>query len=211
MSSSRTSSGTSGKTIAIAVGIVLVAAALLFAAFGLGDDTDSDAPTLDEVAGSPTVEGDALPQLPDGADPAVGAPAPRVEGADFDGEPVEIDPEQPTIVVFMASWCPACDADLPELTELLESGELPDDVEVISVSTSHAPDRPNWPPQDWFADAGYPGDIVVDDADGTIATAYGMSATPFWAFLQDGQVVGRAAGQLPMDAVTGVAADLSGS
>jgi hypothetical protein len=47
--------------------------AVLFAAFGLESD---DGPTVEEIAGSPEIEGDALPALnPDtDTDPAVGLP-----------------------------------------------------------------------------------------------------------------------------------------
>ncbi len=195
------------RTVALIVGGIAVLGALLFAAFGLETDTG---PSVAEVAGSPTVDGEALAVLDDPQnDPTVGQEAPTARGQDFDGQDVAVGEGGPEIVVFMASWCPACDAELPELSELLREGRLPGEVTVTSVATFHDANRPNWPPQDWFARQDYPGPILVDDADSSVAEAYGVSGTPFWVFLDDGQVVGRASGQLAMGVVEDVAGDLA--
>lgn len=195
------------RNVALIVGGLAVVGALLFAAFGL--EGPESGPGVDEVAGSPQVEGEALPVLQDPAsDVAAGASAPTVVGADFDGEEVAITGEGAEIVVFMASWCPACDAELPELSAFLQEGRLADGVELTSVSTLHDDNRPNWPPQDWFARDDYPGDILVDDADGSVAEAFGLSGTPFWVFLDDGEVVARTSGQLSMDVLESAAIDL---
>ncbi len=205
-----TSTSANPRRILLYVGIALGAALLLFAAFGL-DDGRGDAPAVAEVAGSPeVVEGEPLPPGDEPADdPALDAPAPVVEGEDFDGNPVTIGDADAELIVFMASWCPACQAELPEMVEWLEAGGLPDGVELTSVATSLTDDRPNWPPQDWFEREGYEHPIIVDDAEGTIANAYGMTATPYWVALRDGQVQGRFPGQLPMEQVQQIAETLA--
>lgn len=200
---------TAPRTIALIVGGLAVVGVLVWAAFGL--ESPDSGPGVDEVAGAPDISGDALPVLEDPAnDVATGATAPTVVGADFDGSEVTISGEGAEIVVFMASWCPACDAELPELSAFLHDGRLPDGVELTSVSTLHDDNRPNWPPQDWFARDDYPGDVIVDDADGSIAEAFGLSGTPFWVLLDDGEVVARTSGQLPMDTLEAAANDLAG-
>jgi cytochrome c biogenesis protein CcmG, thiol:disulfide interchange protein DsbE len=199
----KTKTATSPRQLLLYAGIAVVVGAVLFAAFGLESD---DGPTLEEIAGSPEVQGDALPPLaPEGEDVAVGSDAPVVTGADFDGTPTSIGDGEAEIVVFMASWCPACQAELPELVEWLDGGNLPDGVDLTVVATGLDPNRPPWPPSGWLERGGYTGDVLVDDADGLVAQTYGMSATPFWAVLQDGQVVTRAAGQLPMSQVEQIA------
>ncbi|MTV25243.1 TlpA family protein disulfide reductase [Nitriliruptoraceae bacterium ZYF776] len=200
--------GTSPRTILLWVGIAVFAGLVVFAAFFMGDDEDQ--PTVAEVAGSPTIDG-ALQPLPDGADPEVGSPAPQVTGAGFDGEAVTIgEPGTPQMIVFMASWCPACRAELPEMVEWLDEGGLPDGVELVSVSTGLDDARDNWPPQRWFEREGYDGPILVDDAEGSVAQAYGLSATPFWVFVDaEGTVVGRAAGQVPADQLGQIAGQLA--
>jgi cytochrome c biogenesis protein CcmG, thiol:disulfide interchange protein DsbE len=210
VSKSSTASGATPRRILLYVGIVLGVGALLFAAFGLGDEAG---PSVAEVAGSPDITGDPLPPFPEdgdpAADPALGAQAPVTTGTDFDGEPVSIGDGDAELVVFMASWCPACQAELPELVEWLDADGLPDGVELVSVSTGLADNRPNWPPQDWFEREGYEHPIIVDDADGSIATAYGMSATPFWVLLRDGQVEARFPGRLDMAQVDQMAQTLA--
>lgn len=203
---SKSQSGPNPRTLLLYAGIAIVAGALLFAAFGLESDTG---PTLEEVAGSPTIEGDALPTLPEGDDPAVGAAAPVVSGADFDGEQRTVGDGEAELLVFMASWCPACQAELPELVDWIESDGLPEGVELTVVSTGLDPNRPPWPPEGWLERGGYTGPVIVDDAEGSIASSYGMSGTPFWAAVQDGQVAFRSAGQLGQDQMGQVAASIA--
>ena len=48
-----------------------------------------------------------------------------------------IEPDgTPKIVVFLAHWCPHCQAEVPVIQQWLDEGNLPDDVEMISISTS---------------------------------------------------------------------------
>jgi thiol-disulfide isomerase/thioredoxin len=198
--STKKKGGTSPRQILLYVGIAVAVGAVLFAAFGLESD---DGPSVEEIAGSPEIEGDTLPALnPDtGTDPALGSPSPVVAGADFEGTPTTIGDGPAEIVVFMASWCPACQAELPELVEYLDGDGLPEGVELTVVATGLDPTRPPWPPSGWLERGGYTGPIVVDDEDGSVAQAFGLSATPFFVAVQDGQVAFRAAGQLGMDTV----------
>lgn len=194
------------KGIAITVGIVLVSAAILYAAFGMSADPGLP---LEEVAGDPSVSGEPLPPFGDGPDPTLGSAAPVVSGADFDGTATTVG-EGTELLVFLASWCPHCQAELPELVEWLEAGNLPEDVTLTAVVTGLDPQAPNWPPQDWLDDEGYTGPVLVDDADATVAAAYGMSGTPFWVALDDGEVVARVSGRLGMDQVAQLASAVSG-
>ncbi|MGH8872730.1 MAG: TlpA family protein disulfide reductase, partial [Acidimicrobiia bacterium] len=97
-------------------------------------------PEIDESIGygDPTVEGDPLPMFTSGAqDAAVGLPAPTVTGADWEGNPVSIEPDgSPKIVLFLAHWCPHCQNEVPVVQDWVDAGNLPDDVELISVATS---------------------------------------------------------------------------
>ena len=65
--------------------------------------------------GDPTVTGDPLPVYAAGQeDVSVGLTAPTVEGADWEGNPVTIEPDgTPKILVFLAHWCPHCQAEVP--------------------------------------------------------------------------------------------------
>jgi len=202
----------SSRTPLILVGVGVVVLAVLIAMMTVSGTGSSV--TVEELAGSPQVQSDALPPFEGdpASDPAVGQPAPEVTGQGIDGsanagQDVTIGATgQPQLLVFLASWCPHCQAELPELVEWLDAGNLPDNVELTAVVTGLDSTRPNWPPNDWLEREGYTGQTIVDDADGTIAQTYGMSGTPFWVAIDgNGQVVARAAGQLPMQQVQALA------
>lgn len=158
-------------------------------------------PEIDESIGfgDPTVEGDPLPRTAAGAqDVAIGLTAPTVTGADWNGNPVSIEPDgTPKIILFLAHWCPHCQREVPVVQEWIDAGNLPDDVELISVATSTDPSAVNWPPQEWLEDEGWTSPVIMDDEIGTIAGNYGMSGTPFYVVL-DGENTNliRASGEI---------------
>ncbi|MFA9431576.1 TlpA family protein disulfide reductase [Egicoccus sp. AB-alg2] len=197
-------------------GLAVLALAVVIAVLTTSDT--ASAVHVADLAGSPEVRSDPLPPFggDPASDPATGQRAPQVDGQGLagtanGGRDVTIgEAGTPQLLVFLASWCPACQAELPELVEWLDAGNLPDDVELTAVVTGLDDTRPNWPPTDWLEREGYTGATIVDDADGTIAQTYGMSGTPFWVAVDaDGQVVARAAGQLPMPQVQRLADAIS--
>jgi cytochrome c biogenesis protein CcmG, thiol:disulfide interchange protein DsbE len=186
------------RLIMLAVGVVVVALAVIV---GLTTTPSSESRVaLEDIAGSPRIEGEALTPVTDdpATDPALGSAAPVVRGADFDGEPVVIgEPGTPQLITFMASWCPVCERELPEVVEWLDAGGLPDGVAFVAVSTFPDPARPNWPPTDWFEREGFSGQVLADDAEASVMGAYGLSATPSWVVVDaDGEVVLRLSGMV---------------
>lgn len=179
------------------IGVAVLALAILIAVISVGETDDSL--SLSDVAGDPDISGETLEPVPEGGqDPAVGSPAPVVAGEDFDGTPVTIgESGTPQLLTFVASWCPACDAELPEVVSWLDEGGLPDDVDFTMVVTNHDDSRTNWPPQDWLADAGYTGTALVDDLSSGAFQAYGLRSTPSWVVVgEDGQILLRDSGVL---------------
>ena len=152
---------------------------------------------VSDVAGPIAVEGDPLiPLLEEGADPALGASAPVVTGQDFAGQEVVLGGAtgRGQVIVFLASWCPVCERELPEIVRFIDEGGVPEGVDVTAVVTGLDASRPNWPPQDWLEREGYTGTVMRDDAAGTAAVTYGLSGTPYWVVLDaNGTVVGRVA------------------
>ncbi len=196
----------------VAAGIGVVALAVIIGVVSAGEGGDRI--TVGDVAGDVDVDGEPLPQhAANGADPGLDQRAPVLNGEDFDGAPVTIgEPGRAQLVTFAASWCPACQEELPILTSWLEDGNLPDEVDLYAVATSLDEGRPNWPPQDWFAEVGFPETVMVDDASSTAAQAYGLSGTPFWVAIDaDGDVVWRSSGMIPMDQLSALANDLAES
>jgi peroxiredoxin len=214
--SKRTSSAPDGQgrqRLLLALGGLVVLAFIIGIAV-LSTGERGSRVTTDDLAGDPTIEGQPLP--PGGQDqpndPAVGSQAPVVTGADFDGTPVTIgEPGTPQLIMFMAAWCPACQEELRSVSPWLAEGGLREDVALVAVSTGLDDTRPNWPPDEWFESEGFENPVLVDDADGSVASAYGLTATPFWVGLDDqGQVVARAAGMLPIDQIEVLADAVAG-
>jgi thiol-disulfide isomerase/thioredoxin len=152
------------------------------------------------AAAAPVITGTALAdfQGPNG-DPAVGRPAPEVTGADFDGKPVAIEADgRPKVVIFLAHWCPHCQAEVPLIQAWVGAGDVPAGVDLVTVATGIDPAAPNYPPDAWLEREGWTVPVIVDPTN-SVAAAYGLSAYPFWVFIgADGNVRARSTGELPI-------------
>jgi cytochrome c biogenesis protein CcmG/thiol:disulfide interchange protein DsbE len=184
--------------------VAAVAALFLIAVvatqLGGGDDGDGDLAQVQPT----TAEGTTLPDLPkEGADPAIGMKAPVVRGASFDGTAVELGASgRPTLVFFVAHWCPHCQKEVPLLAP--ELGRItPPGVDVVTVSTSTRETSPNYPPSKWLRSESWPTPVLADDAAGTAANAYGLSGFPYFVTIgADGTVVRRGSGEKSVAEVT---------
>ncbi len=151
--------------------------------------------------GQVTVEGEGLPFFQSGAaDPAVGLAAPTVTGGDWNGEEFTIGADgRAKIIVMLAHWCPHCQAELPLLVDWVDSGGLPEDVDIygVTVLTNRLRDSSTWPPGDWLDAAGWTSPTIMDDAEGSAAEAYGLTSTPTYIVLDgDNNNLGRVAGEV---------------
>ena len=54
--------------------------------------------------------------------------------------------------MFLAHWCPHCQAEMPRLVALAKAGKL-DGVDVTGVATGTNPGYPNYPPSAWLKKA----------------------------------------------------------
>lgn len=210
------------NTTRLVIGAVVVAivAALVVALVVGGSSSDDssdggsspDATSASSVApGSAgetqpvAVTGAALAPLADEAsDPAVGQPAPALRGATFDGSTIEITPGdgRDRLVVFLAHWCPHCNAELPIIDEWRASGLIPADLDIVAVSTAVSAERPNYPPSRWLDENGWIWPALADSAEMTAAEAYGVSGFPFMVIVgSDGNVKGRTSGQKELAAL----------
>ncbi len=148
--------------------------------------------------------GEPLPPLDEGADPAIGTVAPTIEGEGFDGSAITVGgaSSSPTMVVYVAHWCPACNEEIPELVSLAESGALPDDLNVVAVSTAVREGEANYPPSQWLADFGWPWPVLADDPDATAFLVSGGSSFPYLVLLDsDGTVLARSSGARSADEI----------
>lgn len=216
---SKKKSSNSGRWVIIGV-VVAIVVALLVAVLVGGDSADDGAssstvgpsvPSGDVSENQPVrVEGTMLERLPDGGtDTAIGMPAPALMGSSFDGSPVNVTPGdgRPYMLVFLAHWCPHCNAEVPRLIEWKASGAVPADLNVIGVSTGVASDRPNYPPSQWVVDKGWPWPVLADSENMDAAAAYGLSGYPFFTIVgADGLVKVRVSGEVEVDALNEIVA-----
>ncbi len=86
---------------------------------------------------------------------------------------------------------------MPVIQTWVNDGNLPDDVELISVATSTDRLRPNWPPQTWLEEEGWTAPVIMDDQIGVVAGNYGMAGTPFYVVLDgENNNLGRVSGEI---------------
>ena len=166
-----------------------------------GSDEDGETAAGVDQTRPVEIEGSRLPALGEGDDPALGMTIPEVRGASFDGTPVSIAPgERPKVLLFLAHWCPHCQAEVPVITDWLDEAGPPEGVELISVSTSVDESRPNYPPSSWLEEENWEVPVLADDTDSSVAQAFGLSAFPFFVAVDaDGKVVARTSGELEVE------------
>lgn len=226
---SQPSSSSSRSTVPIVLAgvvvlVVVVAVVAFLATRGGDDDAAPDAPAADEpiddrlppeLAGEARaveIDGDPLPLLEQdaGSDPVLGQRPPTLVAEDASGTVHTISPDidGPYMLVFLAHWCPACNAEVPNLVELDDDGRIPADLAVYGVLTAISPDRPGFPPSEWIAGLDWPWVAVADGVDFDVdppqwaaAEAFGLSAFPYVVLVDDGVVVDRWAGELGADAL----------
>lgn len=186
------------KTTKLLIGggvLVVLLSALIVASIGTENPEADDSLAFGEV----TVTGNGLPFLTDpAADVAVGLPAPALEGVDYQGEPVTIDPGgDPMVIIFLAHWCPHCQAEVPRLQQWVnETGGQPG-VDLVSVATSSNRLQPNFPPGEWLTREGWTSPVLLDDRINSAGVSYGVSSYPFWVVVDsEGNVAARLTGQL---------------
>ncbi len=185
-----------GGALAVAVVIAMVLS------FGGTEEQDTSG-----EFGTPRVDGQALPLFSDPAtDTAIGLAIPEVDGADFGGSPVAIRRDGiPKALLFLAHWCPACQAEVPEVQQLVNDGAVPEGIEIISVVTATNEARPNFPPSSWLQREGWTSPVIVDGEDSLAYQSFGAGAFPFWVFVDGaGNVFGRVSGALPIDQVQSI-------
>lgn len=146
-------------------------------------------------------------------DPTVGLEAPTATGTDWNDVETSIEADgRSKIVIFLAHWCSHCQAEVPVVQAWLDGGNLPDNVDLYSVTTSTDRLRPNWPPQDWLEEEGWTAPVIMDDQIGTIAGSYGMSGTPFYVVLDgENRVIRRVSGEIGIAGLDALAAEAAAS
>jgi cytochrome c biogenesis protein CcmG/thiol:disulfide interchange protein DsbE len=187
------------------IGVVVIAGVIAIVLSATAGDDDSDeATSADGETAAVDVRGDDLPQFESSVDDdAVGRVAPTLTGSTFAGDPITIPAADGTAkaIFFVAHWCPHCQAEVPRLSEWLQTHSLPAGLTVEIVSTLVNAQPGNAPPSEWLARerlAAVP--TLADDPDSTAYRAYGEGGLPYVVYLdKDGEVVLRTAGEYGAD------------
>ena len=204
---SNSSSGR-GKFIVGAIIAIIIGGAAIVAISSSGSDSASTSDGISEFS-SITVTGESLPSFDSvstATDAAIGLPAPVVSGKGFTGTEITTDGAgTPTLLVFLAHWCPHCQREVPLLVEWEKNGKTPTGVDVIAVATGTDPANPNYPPSEWLAREEFPAlwPVIADSADKKAANAFGLSGYPYFVLVDaQGKVFKRLSGEIPMDQLT---------
>ena len=140
--------------------------------------------------------------------------APTLVGETPAGEAVTIDPstEGPMLLVFVAHWCPHCQAEVPRIVDLYGGSAELDGVELVAVATGSNPSAENYPPGEWLAGEGWPGRTLLDDEQAAAFLAYGGGSYPYLVAIDaDGNVVARDSGEQGEEALEDLVDAAAGS
>ena len=183
---------------------VIVVVAIVVAVLASGGSDRANATKFEtapvKVTGTPLPAFDSTKS----PDPAIGDTIPTLQGKSVgDGGAITIGPKggdgEPQMIVFVAHWCPHCQAEVPRLVQLAKGGVF-DGVKVSAVATGTNEQADNYPPSAWLKRVDWPFPVMADSPTGTAAQAYGLQSYPYFVLVNpDGTVAGRGSGELPED------------
>ena len=218
MNTSKKNSGSGNRNAWIVGGViaaVIAIAAIVAITSSTGKDSTANG-SLQEFS-EVTVTGDVLPAFDEAAnpDPAVGMLAPVLSGKGFAGNVVTTESTgTPTLLVFIAHWCPHCQREVSLLVEWEKSGKMPANIDVLAVATGTDSANPNYPPSEWLARENFPATwpVMADSADKVGGNAFGLAGYPYFVLVGgDGKVLFRSSGEVPMDELTATILALTGA
>jgi thiol-disulfide isomerase/thioredoxin len=219
-----------GSSKILSLGLTLIALLLLAASCGDSDESGTTTAAQDLAADSTTtaaptttapepvetapvvITGESLPVVADsGEDAAVGFAPPQVVGVGFEGNEVVLaGGNGPQAIMFVSHWCPHCQDEVPAVQAWVDETGGVEGVEIVAVSTAVVPERPNYPPSEWFAAEAWSSPVMVDDVEASSFIAYGGQAIPFWVFVDGaGKVFQRIEGGVDPATLAAVMNDLA--
>lgn len=164
---------------------ILAAVVVLVLSVGGSGRGKPSAPGQVQASGPPRTSllatGEKVPSF---SAPALGGG--RVDWSEYAGTPV--------VLALWAPWCPHCQNELPVLDRVAE--RFPD-VELVTIATSIG--KQTGPsPAEFMKDHGLAFPVAIDDADGTLARAFGLQYFPTIYFVKsDGTVMQAQEGEIP--------------
>lgn len=187
----------------IAAMVVVVGLAALVAVMGSGGGGTSTGveQAVVTATGAPLPDADGSGLLDPATDSGVGKTIPTIAGSTPTGTPITYAPNgKPTVYLFVAHWCPHCQAEVPRIVDWIAKGELSDTSVVWrTVSTAVDKTRGNYPPSAWFTKVRWDYPVLVDSSGNEAAAAFGLQSFPYMVFVDgNGVVKQRATGELTL-------------
>ena len=106
------------------------------------------------------------------------------------------------MIVLLAHWCPHCNAEIPRLNEWRDSGEIPDGLNIVGVSTGCRPDAPTSRRTSGSSTRTGSGRCSPTTTHGTAMAAYGGTSYPTMVLVDgNGDVFRRLSGEVPIDEI----------
>lgn len=198
----------SGTFILIGAFVVMAVIAVVVAMLVSGGDKEVDTNLSQTQAIS--VQG-SLPALEgDNDDGAGGSASPVIDGKTFAGSSVTAPVAgEPTMIAFVAHWCPHCQKEVPLITEWAGEGGLKG-VQLVAVATATDKTQPNYPPSAWLSSVGWPGKVIADDTKSSAGKAFGVTGYPTLVFVDgEGKVRARMSGEQPVEALDAAIAKIA--
>ena len=156
--------------------VLVVAAVVILNSSGHGNGRPAP-PGSVRVSGAPRSE-----LLAEGT-PVPAFSAPGLVGGAVDWSGYE---GSPAVLAIWASWCTHCQAELPRLASVMESYPT---VKLLSITT-YVGERPGPSPAQFMKDAGLTFPVALDDANHTLANAFGIQGFPTIYFVNsDGAIM----------------------
>lgn len=187
----------------VAMAVVAVVVAMLVSGGDKAVDTNLSQTQAISVKGT-------LPNLESDSDDGGGAASPIIEGKTFAGSPVTAPVAgEPTMIAFVAHWCPHCQKEVPVITKWAGDGGLKG-VQLVAVATATDKTQPNYPPSAWLSREEWPGKVIADDAKSSAGTAFGVTGYPTLVFIDaEGKVRARMSGEQPVEALDAAIAKIA--
>ncbi len=179
-------------------GIVLIAAGISFLLAGAGVRSGSGWRTAARPAG-PAPAPAVAPAVPPTVAPAAGSGAGEMIDftlRDASGHPVTLSRVArgaPVLLVFWATWCPYCNAAVPEINAL-RSAAAGGDLRILALDYKESPKEVNA-----FIRAKGVTYRVLLDADGAVARTYGVVGIPTYILIDRGGAIAYRGNVLPSD------------
>ena len=164
-----------------------------------GEVTTSGPARVEPIGRGQVVPSFAAPGFRVVTDPETGDATVRRQGVSWSSG-------EPTVVSIWAPWCPHCQVELPVLARVARDHP---DVAFLTIVTSIG-DSPGPDPGAFMADHGITMPTAIDDAQGTLAAAFGIQGFPTLYFVgSDGAVSQMAEGEVDEEALARIVDSLT--